>query len=111
MCDFSLITYLFFFAVNLDTKKSEKITVTARFSCTAKLSPDKARVRCAINGKYHCNLLGIEARSEISPYISCDDISTDKELGAGKYLIIAFFMFSLVLELFTKEYGMMKKLQ
>ena len=67
------------------------IVVSVKFSCTAKLDPLKARIYCAIrNERVSCDLLGIKARSTLSPYISCDDIDLEKRLGSGTYLDFIF---------------------
>lgn len=69
--------------------------MTVRFSCIAKLDPTKARIRCIIkNEQCSCNLLRLEARSEMSPYISCDDIHLEQPpLGSGSQYCFAFLPF------------------
>ena len=72
--------------VKLSANEMKTIEVSVMFACTAKLQPSKARIWCAIrNERSSCNLLGIEARSEMSPYISCDDLKLEEERGGGAY--------------------------
>ena len=87
--------------VHLSVNEAKKIEVSVKFSCTAKLEPSRARVYCAIrNERVSCDLLGIKARSTLSPYISCDDIDLGKRLGGGTYL-----HFSLSSEIFSSAMG------
>ena len=72
--------------------ETKKIEVSVKFSCTAKLDPSKARICAVINERSSCDLLGIEARSAMSPYISCDDIELEKRLGNGTYLHFFFYL-------------------
>ena len=91
--------------VHLSVNETKTIEVSAKFSCTAKLDPSKARIWCAIrNERSSCNLLGIKARSTRSPYISCDDIDLEKHLGSGAYL-----HFSLSSKLFPSAMGRFSK--
>ena len=73
--------------VKLAAKETKTIEVSVTFVCTANLEPSKARICCAIrNESSCCDLSGIEARTEMSPYISCDDIKLkSKPLGSGRY--------------------------
>ena len=73
--------------VKLSAKETKTIEVSVTFACTAKLNPSKARICCAIrNESSYCDLLGIEAMTEMSPYISCDDLKLElKPLGRGGY--------------------------
>ena len=81
--------FLFVFdnhTVKLAANETKKIEVSVTFACTAKLKPSKAKICCAIkNESSYCDLLGIEAMSEMSPCISCDDLNLEEELGGGRY--------------------------
>ena len=73
--------------VHLSVNETKTIEVSVKFSCTAKLDPSKVRIWCAIrNERSSCDLFGIEARSAMSAYVSCDDIDLGKRLGSGTYL-------------------------
>ena len=75
------------FTVRLSVNETKTIEVSVKFSCTAKLEPSKARIYCAIrNERSSCDLLGIKARSAMSPYVSCDDVELKERLGGGTYL-------------------------
>ena len=73
--------------VKLSANETKTIEVSVMFACTAKLEPSKAKICCAItNESSFCSLLGIEAITEMSPFISCDDIKLEaKPLGSGRY--------------------------
>ena len=87
--------------VRLSVNKTKTTEVSVKFSCTAKLEPSKARIYCVIRSeRVSCDLLGIKARSAMSPYISCDDLTIEKELGSGAYLD-----FSLSSEIFPSVMG------
>ena len=73
--------------VKLSANEMKTIEVSVMFACTAKLQPSKARIYCAVrNERSYCALLGIEASSEDSLYISRDDLKLEKKpLGNGTY--------------------------
>ena len=74
------------YAVKLAVGETKVITVSVKFVCTANLESSKARIWCAVkNENCSCDLLGIDATSELSSYISCDDISLSERLGGGTY--------------------------
>ena len=90
------------------------IEVSVKFSCTANLDPLKARIYCAIrNERVSCDLLGIKARSTLSPYVSCDDIDLGKRLGGGAYLhfTLSSEIFPSVMGQFSREHIMGQQLQ
>ena len=100
--------------VHLSVNETKTIEVSAKFSCTAKLDPLKARIYCAIrNERVSCDLLGIKARSTLSPYISCDDIELEKRLGGGTYLHFSLSseIFPSVMGLFSREHITGQRLQ
>ena len=81
------------YTVHLSVNEAQMIVVSVKFSCTAKLDQSKARIWCSIrNERSPCDLLGIKARSAMSPYVSCDDITIEKELGNGTYSHYIFFI-------------------
>ena len=87
--------------VYLSVNETKMIDVSVKFSCTAKLDPSKARICCVIrNERVSCDLLSIEARSTLCPYVSCDDIELKERLGGGTYLD-----FSLSSEIFPSVMG------
>ena len=78
--------------VKIDADETQTIEVSIRFACTAKLTPSKARICGGIANEWcFCDLLGIEATSELPPYISCDDIKRRREIGSGTYYFYSLF--------------------
>ena len=102
------------YTVRLSVNEAKKIEVSVKFSCTAKLDPSKARIWCAIrNERSSCDLLGIEARSAMSAYVSCDDIDLGKRLGGGAYLDFSLSseIFPSAMEQFSREHITGQRLQ
>ena len=100
--------------VRLSVNEPKTVEISVKFSYTAKLEPSKARIWCAIrNERVSCDLLGIKARSTLSPYISCDDIDLGKRLGGGTYLHFSLSseIFPSAMGQFSREHTMGRQLQ
>ena len=92
--------------VRLSVNETKKIEVSVKFSCTVKLEASKARILCAIrNEKSSCDLVGIEARSAMSAYVSCDDIKFEESLGSGTYFHFFFFHLKCFVQLWNGFQG------
>ena len=81
----------FVFEPNLcDLEPGEKrsIRATVTFKCTATLTRSSASICCAVKTEKCWDVLcPLEARTELTPFISADDVKIIKELGKGSYAV------------------------
>ena len=79
--------------VELSEGDSKLITISIKFHCTANLLPHQAYICGELDHDSHRwgKICGIEAHTDISKFISCDDLElSSKPLGEGRYF--SFFL-------------------
>ena len=94
--------------ITISKDSSAHIIVKAAFRCTTNLCPEKAKICCEINsiGSWG-EICGIDAHTDITKIISCDDLEISQEpIGKGRYyylfgysVLIHSFLFSSLLSL------------